>query len=214
MAGKRRSAFVPALVAALALLLLLPACGNDVALPVDDPGATEERLQDLRLRSWDLPGSFRLAGEGVSHNDEVASRSTDPNRRLDEFTRWGRVVGFSQEFRAGDRLLAVRYLTVVYRTDDGARQSFEATPSVFQAVDLPLNRMEVSVSAPLGEETRGYRLVYDPDGDRAEGHYITWRRGRVVMSAQTWVLDAPADQAEAEELAGALDRRFTESGVH
>lgn len=202
------------LLAALALALAGTACGDDdAAFPVDDPDATLERLEELRLRSWEIPGSFALASQGPSRNEDVASRSPNPNQRLDEFTRWGRVIGYSQEFLATDRALAVRFLTVIYRTEDGAARALEATASGFDAIQVPVVRSEASVASPLGQETRAWRLVYDPEGERAEGHYITWRRGRALLSVQTLGQGEPADQSEAEEMAAVLDRRFTGAGA-
>lgn len=191
-----------------------PACGDGGSLPVDDPDATAGRLRELRLRSWDLPGTFSLVSEGTTGNDELVDRSADPNRRRDQFDRWGRVVAFSQEFRSDDGTVAVRFQTVVYETEDGAGQAFTSTPTVFEDVPGTMTRSPAVPGTGLGDETAAYRLVYgDPEGDHAEGHYLTWRRGRVVLSTQTIVLEGAADQGQAEELAAALDRRFTEGNV-
>ncbi|HEY8490986.1 MAG TPA: hypothetical protein VIO14_08335 [Dehalococcoidia bacterium] len=203
------------LVALLAALALAAAasCGGGGTLPVDDPEATLERLEEARLRTWDLPGPFTLTQQGPSRNEDAAARSPEPNRRRDEFARWGRVVGYSQEFLASDRFLAVRFLTVAFKTEDGAASSLAAAASAFDSAQVPVVRSEVSLASPLGDEARAWRLTYDPEGNPAEGHYIVWRRGRLVLSAQTVAEQGAAGQADAEELAAALDRKVTESGI-
>ena len=199
------------LLAALALTAAA-ACGDDT-FPVNDPEAPLERLEELRLRTWDLPGPFQLMQQGPSHNEEAAARSPNPNQRRDEFARWGRVVGYSQEFLASDRFLAVRFLTVVYKTEEGAARSLAAASSGFDTVQVPVNRSEAALATPLGDESRAWRLTYDPEGDPAEGHYIVWRRGRVVLSVQTVAEPGASHQEDAEALAAALDRRFRSGGV-
>ena len=131
------------LLALATILLLVAGCRGSSAQPTPvpesqlqgvppllttNPTATfiaDLDLEKLILIQQDMPEGFTL-GEQVRIDNRAAAREwSDPQEWLDNYANWGRIEGFDAEFESVGLKELIKLSISVYRTADGARESFK-----------------------------------------------------------------------------------------
>ncbi|MCH7483592.1 MAG: hypothetical protein IIA90_00410 [Chloroflexi bacterium] len=84
---------------ALAVAVLLAACGSGSSEPTDEEG--RELLERVLLTVEDVPAGLQPGGSVFTTNEEAAEAADNPNTELSRFEIWGRNLGYRAVFVPG-----------------------------------------------------------------------------------------------------------------
>jgi hypothetical protein len=222
-------------LAALAVLLLLPACGTRAADPPSEAAAggsdeevkvAQRLLETMVVPQEDiggLPRGLRVSPEsGWKDNPAEAESSFDPDDSAASLRKAGRVTGYELAYydptqaaiRAGSGVTNVMTWVDLFTSGDAASAYLRAR------VDYALGRAgsspregvtfgEVEAFEPgVPGEAYGLRESVDFAGDRVFRAVVLFRRGRLVAGSMVVRADRRDEVADAVRIAGILDQRI------
>ena len=220
-------------LAALALLLVLPACGTRAAdPPAEASGGGEEQevaqrlLETMVVPQEDiggLPRGLSVSPEsGWKDNQAEAESSFDSDDSAASLRKAGRVTGYELAYcdpmqaaiRSGSGVTNVMTWVDLFTSGDAASAYLRAH------VDYALGRAGSSPreGVTFGEvedfepgvpgEAYGLRESVDFAGDRVFRAVVFFRRGRLVAGSMVVRADRKDEAADAVRIAGILDQRI------
>ena len=194
-----------ALAAVAVAAALVAACGDSqdetsgtttpTAMPTAAPSPEQQLLEQVVLRTEDLPPGLVQVDAGISTNEEVAAGEEDPEQELARLESLGRLLGYEVNFVPGSespperRIFAVTSTASLYRTPQGASGSFADDAQAAREADWPaaypdLADIEVrEVERPeLADEVYWIRITGLQDGEDSRmfiEDFVVLRRSRV-----------------------------------
>jgi hypothetical protein len=220
-------------VAALALLLLLSACGGRTAdsHPEGAGGGEDEEVAEALLETMvvpqedigGLPLGLRVSPEsGWTDNRAEAESSLDPDDSAASFQEAGRVTGYELTYydptqkaiRSGSGLVNVLTWVDLYSSGEAASAALR------EHADRSLSRAD---SSPREGVTFGAVEAFEPGvpgeayglresvlfgGDRVFRTIVAFQRGRLVAGAMVIRADDGNATPDAERIVGILDQRI------
>jgi hypothetical protein len=222
-------------LAALALLLLLPACGGRAADPQPEVAGTgsgeDAKVAEALLETMvvpqeaigGLPLGLRVSPEsGWTDNRAEAESSLDPDDSAASFREAGRITGYELTYydptqkaiRSGSGLVNVMTWVDLYTSGEAASASLRehVDRSLSRAGSSPREGVTFgaveSFDTGVPGEAYGLRESVDFGGDRVFRTIVALRRGRLVAGSMVVRADDGDATADAGRIAGILDQRI------
>lgn len=136
------------------LLLLAAACGGgggeETPSPVPPTGSplppeVQDQLKRMVLQPDDVLTGFNLVDEPFSTNEESASSADDPQSRLADLQRWGRILGYEVYYESSEPptvgqtiFFSLQSTASMYESSEGASASFADAVEVARTTDWPV----------------------------------------------------------------------------
>jgi hypothetical protein len=217
-------------VAALALLLVLPACGAQTS--DHGAGATSQdelgpRLDTVVVPVQDIGGlpidQPRVApGSGWVDNRVEARSSYDPEDSAASLARAGRVTGYELTYydptkaalRSGEGLHSFQSSAELFSSEKAASAALRRRVGFARGLEnrSPLHDVRFGAVRPFAiqaaDEAYGLREVVRYGSDRVYRTLIGFRRGRVLGEVMVVRADRADGRHLAEQLTGKLDTRI------
>jgi hypothetical protein len=215
-------------VAALALLLVLPACGAQTSDHTSASASTESkqiraRLSTVVVPSWDvggLPTGLRVTPDSGWVDNRLEARSSyDRADSANSLARAGRVVGYQLVYddaaetalRAGAGLQAFLTSVELFTSARAASESLRGRSASTRRLEnkSPQPGIHFGAVRPFAvkaaDEAYGVREAVRFGGDQTFRTFVLFRRGRIVGTAMVVRLDRKDGEDLAERLVGILD---------
>lgn len=166
---------------ALCLLVVLgaAACGGS-----DEP---DVEARALVLTRPDVPDGFVVNTTQTAPVTNADVARTRPPDYVDRLEEWGRIEGFSTQFRRDDIVRGplaaaqtIDSVASVYEDADGAAASFASGIR-----EYPNQGLAPAGRATVGDEGRVFRGAITLERRRVEYVVLTWRRGPVIAAVVT-----------------------------
>ena len=223
-------------VAALALLLLLPACGPQTSAPVGEATAVQHKQFRARLDTvvvpiqdiGGVPAGLRVTPDsGWVDNRLEARNSYDPRDSAASLRRAGRVAGYQLTYydpteaalRSGRGLHAVLTSAELYSSARAASASLRDRVAFARGLENRSPRTGVRFGAvrpfavKAADEAKGLREIVRYGDDQVFRTLVGFRRGRVVGTVMVVRVDQEDGSDLAERIVGILDSR-TQIALH
>lgn len=193
-------------------------------LPAEIRAELEALLKAAALQVDDLPSGFSFEEEEFATNEEAASGDPiDPQQRLRDFGKWGRLLGYKVSYGKDAGLGALAGGTVsitvqvaIYRDVQGAQAFIAASherienpelaakvASSFEDGDFRNATISRMSFAPIGDATVAWELTAEPTlgmASRAVVQDVIISEGRVVGIVSTIAMNSPSPSEELEGL--------------
>ena len=181
-------------------------------------GEVEDQLRQIVLQAEDVPTGFSLTDEVFSTNEESASAGENPQERLAELQRWGRILGYEVTYESdqpavgGQTLLfLVHSAASMYESSEGASASFTDAVETARTTDWAahfsvepqyLETEELSISG-LADEAMWLRVKTEaqPGEQGFAFDMVILRQGPSRGSLQTGSFGTEESKQIVEELA-------------
>jgi hypothetical protein len=217
-------------VAALALLLVLPACGaqhsdHKAAAPSQDEFAS--RLDTVVVPVQDIGGlpiaQPRVApGSGWVDNQAEARSSYDPEDSAASLARAGRVTGYELRYydptqtalHSGKGLHSILTSAELFSTGKAASADLRRRIAFARGLEnrSPLPEVRFGAVRPFAiqaaDEAYGLREVVRYGSDEVYRTLVAFRRGRVLGKVMVVRADRAGGKHLAEQMTGTLDTRI------
>jgi hypothetical protein len=218
--------------AALALLLVLPACGARTSDPVGAPPAerspsqVRDRLDTVVVPFYEvggLPSGLRVTPDsGWVDNRLEAEASFDRSDSASSLGRAGRVTGYVLTYydpaetalRSGNGLHAIQTYVELFSSVNAASRSLRRHVAFARGLENTSPRNDVHFGAvkpfavQAADEAYGLRETVTYGSDRVFRTMVGFRRGRLVGTTMAVRVDPGGGRDIAERLVGILDTRI------
>ena len=202
------------------------------SLPAETRAELEALLKAAALDVDDLPSGFALEEESFLTSEEAAADDPiDPQERLDDFNKWGRLLSYNVSYMKEVGLAALMGGTagigveiVIYRDEEGAQASMSSTreriedPELaakiladFQDEDYSDAQLSKISFADIGDETLAFQITAQSSAelvDKVVFQIVGVREGRVIGSVKTVALTAASPIEELEGLVRRLHEKI------
>jgi hypothetical protein len=218
-------------IAALAVVLVLPACSAQSPEPVAEAQVASHELavselDNLVVPDTDiggLPQGLRVTNDsGWTSNRAEAASSLDPNDSVRSLRRAGRLKGYELIYedpteaaiRSGTGTLTVMTWVELFRSEQAASAFLQESQKRARSFAGRSPRQGVTFGAVSAFDVRvadgayGLREVGTFGGDRLYRTLVSFRRGRVLAGSMYVRTDDQDATGEALRLAGVLDARI------
>jgi hypothetical protein len=187
------------------------------ALPGTDDAITREDAFDLLphllLQEEDVPSDLRVLDSGFTTLDDLAPLSDSPARARRLLESWEFVLGYSKEY-ATDYPEGVYWLGVEIWALGDKERAEEAFIDGALLSDYPdVNEEEIVEFPHFGDDSVAFRLAgqtlaFTAEPTQMEGYMVLVRVDRFLAMFVTQSVPGQSSQAEAEQLAAALEARM------
>jgi hypothetical protein len=201
-------------------------------LPAESRAELEALLKAAALHVADLPSGFTFKEEEFATNEEAASGDPiDPQQRLSDFGKWGRLLGYKVSYgklaglgALADGTVSITVQIAIYRDVQGAQAFIAASrerienpelaakvASSFEDGDFRNATISRMSFAPIGDATVARELTAEPTSgmvSRAVVQDVIISEGRVLGIATTFAMNSPSPSEELEGLVRKLHERI------